>query len=85
MCWNRPFKARVTELYDQWLSDGIHHYTEAGNMKAPSWKRIVEWILEAWSDLSTECIVNSFKCCGLNHQIDGTEDHVIYCFKEGER
>ena len=24
------------------------------------------------------------KCCGLNLQIDGTEDHVIHCFKEGE-
>ena len=24
-------------------------------MKVPSRKKIVEWILEAWSDLSTEC------------------------------
>ena len=20
VCWNKPFKARITELYDQWLS-----------------------------------------------------------------
>ena len=23
-CWNKPFKARLTELYDQWLSEGVH-------------------------------------------------------------
>ena len=58
--------------------------TKAGNMKAPSRKNIVEWIIEVWSDISTECIVNLFKCCGLNLQIDGTAEDVIHCFKEGE-
>ena len=53
-------------------------------MKALSQKNIVEWILEARSAFSTEYIVNSFKSCGLNLQIDGTEDHVIHCLKEGE-
>ena len=24
VCWNKPFKARVIELYDQWLSEGVH-------------------------------------------------------------
>jgi len=31
--WNKPFKTRVTELYDQWLSEGVHNYTEGGNIK----------------------------------------------------
>ena len=55
--WNKPFKTRVTELYDQWLSEGVHQYTEGGNIKAPSRKRIVEWILDAWSQLPKESIV----------------------------
>ena len=72
--WNKPFKTRVTELYDQWLSEGVHQYTERGNIKAPSRKRIVEWILDAWFQLPKESIVKSFKCCGLNLANDGTED-----------
>ena len=36
VCWNKPFKARMTELYDQWLSEGVHQFTEGGNMKVPS-------------------------------------------------
>ena len=74
MCWNKPFKTRVTEPYDQWLSEGIHQYAEGGNIKAPSRKGIVEWILDAWSQLPIESIIKSFKCCGLNLANDGTED-----------
>ena len=59
---NKPFKTKVTELHSQWLSEGVHQYTEGGNIKAPSRKRIVEWILGAWSQLPKESIIKSFKC-----------------------
>ena len=31
--WNKPFKQKVAELYDEWLSNGVHKFTESGNMK----------------------------------------------------
>ena len=33
MCWNKPFKVRMTELYDQWVSEGVHQFAESENMK----------------------------------------------------
>ena len=39
VCWNKPFKARMTKLYDEWLSEGVHQFTEGGNMKPPSQKK----------------------------------------------
>ena len=34
--WNKPFKAKATEKYDQWLAEeGINQLTPAGNLKAP--------------------------------------------------
>ena len=42
VCWNKPFKARMIKLYDQWLSEGVHQFTEGGDMKSPSRKRIIE-------------------------------------------
>ena len=45
--WNKPFKARMTEFYDQWLSEDVHQFTEGGNMELPSRKRIIEWVLDA--------------------------------------
>ena len=35
VCFNKPFKARVTELYDQWLSECVHQFTDGENMKPP--------------------------------------------------
>ena len=84
VCWNKPFKTRVTELYHQWLSEGVHQYTEGGSIKAASRKRIVEWILDAWSQLPKEIMTKSFKCCGLNLANDGTEDDNIHCLKKGQ-
>ena len=38
VCWNKPFKARMTELNDQWLSEDVHQFIEGGNMKPfPGW------------------------------------------------
>ena len=35
-------------------------------MKPPSRKRVTEWVLDTWSQLSKENITKSFTCCGLN-------------------
>ena len=83
VCWNKPFKTRMTELYDQWLSEGVHQFSEGINMKPPSTKRIIEWVFNAWSQLSKENI-KSLKCCGLNLANDGTEDDFIHCLKNGQ-
>ena len=83
VCWNKPFKARMTELYDQWLSEGVHQFTEGGNMKPPSRKRIIEWVLDPWSQLSKEN-KKSLKCCDLNLANDGSEDDFIHCLKKGQ-
>ena len=44
-------------------------------------KRITEWTLDVWSQLSQESIIKSFKYCGLNPENDGREDDFIHCFK----
>ena len=82
--WNKPFKTMVTELYNNWLSQGIQEYTPSGNLKAPPKKLMVEWVLESWASLSPEVIKKSFKVCGLNLALDGSEDHLIHCSKEGQ-
>ena len=74
----------MTELDDQWISEGVHQFTEGGNMKLPTRKRIIEWVLDTWSQLSKENIIKSFKCCGLNLANDGMEDNFIHCLKMGQ-
>ena len=33
--WNKPFKANVTEKYDEWMAGEAHSFTAAGKMRAP--------------------------------------------------
>ena len=57
---------------------------EFKNIQKPSKKTIFEWVLTAWSRLSTDVIAKSFKSCALNLAVDGSEDSVIHCFKKGQ-
>ena len=63
---------------------GIHEETAAGNLKAPPRKTILQWILDAWSQLPTELIKKSFTSCALNLPVDGSQDDTIHCLKEGQ-
>ena len=84
VCLNKPYKARMTKLYNQWHSESVHQYSEGGNMKPPFRKIIIECVLDGWSQLSKENIIKLFKFCGLNLVNDGTEDDLIHCLKKGQ-
>ena len=47
-------------------------------------KKKIEWVLDAWSQLSKENIVKLFKCCGLDLANDVMEDNFIHCLKKGQ-
>ena len=83
--WNKPFKGKIQEFYDDWLANGKHEFTDAGNMKpVPRWL-IVEWVIKSWQAISNETVAKSMKSCGLALAVDGTEDDLISCFKEGKK
>ena len=74
----------MTERYDEWMANGQHTFTAAGNMRAPPRREIVQWIIEAWNDLDKDIIVNSFKCCALTLAVDGSQDELIHCLKPSQ-
>ena len=83
--WNKPFKAACIETYDEWVAKvEIHEATECGNLKAPPRRTVLQWIIDAWAELSTDLVKKSFESCALSPPIDGSADNAIRCFKEGE-
>ena len=66
------------------MASGVQEWTEARNMRLPSRKMIVEWVLTAWSWLSTDVIAKSFKSGALNLAVDGFDDSEIHCLKKGQ-
>ena len=82
--WNKPFKQKVAELYDEWLSNGVHEFTESGNMKPVPRRLVLDWILTAWKALPKEMVESSFKKCALTIDDNGEDDEQISCFKPGK-
>ena len=84
MAWNKPFKANVTEKYDEWMAGEAPSFIPAGNMRAPPRIEIIKWILAACDglDKKIKVIIDSFKNCELTVAVDGSEDGHIHCFKE---
>lgn len=75
--WNKPFKARMGELYDEWLFSGLVQKTPKGNRKAPPKPLLLQWIKTSWNSVTPETIRKSFKKCGITVAMDGSEDHLF--------
>ncbi|KAK7130470.1 hypothetical protein R3I93_019960 [Phoxinus phoxinus] len=83
--WNQPFKASLHASYDEWMAeDADKQYTSGGNLKAPSRRLLVDWVLAAWDKLDKNLIIKSFKVCGQSVKPDGSEDNLILCFRKGQ-
>ena len=85
LVWNKPFKARIQEFYDDWLANAKHQFTPAGNMKPMPRRLVVEWELKSWEKLCSETVSSTMKSCAFGLAIDGSEDNLISCFKEGKK
>ncbi len=64
--WNAPFKAHLREFYDRWMAgDTDKTFTKSGNLRAPSRRLLVDWVLKAWNALDRDTVINSFKVLQL--------------------
>ena len=70
--WNKPFKGRIKEFCDDWLANGKHKYTDAGNIKPVPMRLVVEWVIKYWLNISNETLTKSMKWCDLALAIDDT-------------
>ena len=82
--WNKSFKSAYEDLYNEWMATGKHSFTKAGNMKAPDKLTCLNWVKVAWSSVTAETIIMSFKVGGVSVETDGSEDSMIHCLKRGE-
>ena len=68
MCWNKPFKGHLQELYEDWMAVGPKTFTSGGNMRAPTPELLLDWVYAAFQKLSDDLIKDSFKVrheCGM--------------------
>ena len=81
--WNKSFKHKIQERYEEWMMSGEHSFTKNGNMRSPSFVLLAKWIQEAWNLIPFAQITDSLKQCAVTNALDGSEDDLIECFKLG--
>ena len=50
----------------------------------PSKEIVLRWIDRAWREIQVDLITRSFKSCGVNNALDGTEDDAVWDDEEEE-
>ena len=78
VCLNKPFKGRLRQKGIEWMSTEDKSLTKAGNLKKVDVQTIAQWVKDAWSEISSEMIIRSFKKCCISNAMDGSEDHFVY-------
>ena len=58
------------------MMGGIHEYNKTGQMKRPSYKGIVAWIVESWAAVNENCVRNGFIKVRGDEAVSGDSDNV---------
>ena len=73
---NKPVKDHYRYFYDECLRIGPFEYTRGGNLKTPSFRTQIEWLLTAWRKIPSEVVRRSFDACGIT-QCDSSSIHCL--------
>jgi len=67
------------------MCDAIKDYTPSGKIKRPSYSLVAIWVKESWDSMDINMIRNSFKCCGISNDMNGSEDNLIFDFNQSNK
>ena len=81
---NKPMKDKVRTRWAEWMVDGDHSYTPAGNQCPPPKELLIKWTREAWADIDTNIVKKSFLKTGISCALDGSQDDELWRGDEEE-
>ena len=75
VAWNAPFKCALRKQWTEWRE--AEQRTPQGNLKMATRQEVINWVSVAWSKVTEETVVKSFKYCGISNSLDGSEDRFL--------
>ena len=62
---NRSFKNHVHVEWENWMSEGIHTFTETGKMRRATHAEVCNWVVRTWKAVRVSSIRNGFAKAGI--------------------
>ncbi|KAF4801193.1 hypothetical protein TURU_036603 [Turdus rufiventris] len=63
----RSFKAKLRLLWENWMVEGEHSFTNTGRLRWASYATVCQWILDAWSKVIATTIIRGFARADIIH------------------
>ena len=73
---NWSFKNHVRKEWEEWMSRGIHTFTETGKMRRTTHTEVCNWVIQAWKEVKVTAIMNGFRKAGITSVPGAGEDAV---------
>ena len=58
---NKSFKDRMRACWENWMVEDYHEYTKSGNLKRASYITVCKWVVDSWSKVPPQIIIDEFK------------------------
>ncbi|RWS23637.1 pogo transposable element with KRAB domain-like protein [Leptotrombidium deliense] len=71
--YNKSFKSIMKGLWSKWFTVESENNTR---VRKASYSLVAEWVSEAWKQLDTQMVINSFKQCGVAKDAQTSEFHL---------
>ena len=62
---NWSLKNHVRKKWEEWMSGGIHTFTETGKMRRTTHMEVCNWVIQAWKEVKVTAIMNGFRKAGI--------------------
>lgn len=83
---NKSFKTKLRAKWEDWMRNGEVLYTKFGNRQRASYQMVCKWVQEAWDEIDSDMLVNSFVGCGLvtDRSVEKLHSRLQKLIKENE-
>ena len=76
--WNKSFKGKMHGKMDEWLDTEEYEMTKSGKIKPAPYKKICDWVVEAWNEIPDGVIGNAFVHNGWEQAHNGNDTSVLH-------
>ena len=78
---NKSLKTNIRQIWESWMTTGEYSFTKTGRLRRATLTNVAEWVLQAWKDVTSICIINGFRKAEIETQLSMARNETILKMK----